>query len=308
MTKVILDTDIGTDVDDLLTLAFLLNCPEVELLGVTTAYGDTVVRGKLACRALSLAGRGDVPVKVGDSQTLMRNRPIFWLGHEGRNARVEEMPDSVVEGQGAAEFILETVAAHPGEVVLCAVAPLTNVAQAVISNPAAMNNVKRIVVMGGVFRLDDATLSLPVAEHNFRSDPEAARVVFDTDLPVTLFPLDVTLRTPFTRDDVERLWADHPLSRLLVQEIETWLSFVKKHFGQEHCYLHDPLAAASIVEPDIITRTATLGLKIECSGELTSGQSVPDKTRANVSVVTDIDLSRFYTLFMDRMGLSEKVI
>ena len=302
MPKVILDTDIGTDVDDLLTLAFLLNSPEVELLGVTAAYGDTVTRGKLAYRALSLAGREGVPVTVGDPQTLLQNRAIFWPGHEGKNARASEVPDDVFRNQNAVDFILETVAAHPGEVVLCAVAPLTNLAQAVIRNPETMKKVKNIVMMGGVFGFDDATLSLPVVEHNFRCDPEAARVVFNTDLPITLFPLDVTLKTPFTRDDVDRLRGDRPLSKLLVQELETWLAFIKKQSGRDYCHLHDPLAVASVVDPGIGTRTATTRLKIECQGELTSGQSVPvGAGRGNVEVVTDFDVSRFYTLFMDRM-------
>lgn len=303
MHKVILDTDIGTDVDDLLALTFLLNSPEVELLGVTAAYGDTFVRGKLAYRALSLAGRESIPVTLGDTQTLLRNRTIFWPGHEGKNAKIEEIPDTVFSKQNAVDFMLETIRKHPGEVILCGVAPLTNIAQAIISDPETMSKVKYIVMMGGVFGFDDVTLSLPVVEHNFRSDPEAARVVFNSDLPITLFPLDVTLKTPFMREDLEQLRVrTQPLTSLLVQEIETWLEVIKKLAGRDYCHLHDPLAAASIVDPGIVTHTVATSLKIECQGELTSGASISDSSRkANVQVVTGIDLSRFYGLFMERI-------
>ena len=295
MHKVILDTDIGTDVDDLLALTFLLNSPEIELLGVTAAYGNTLVRGKLAYRTLSLAGREDIPVTLGDSQTLLHNRNIFWPGHEGKNA--------VLSKQSAVDFILGTIRKHPGEIILCTVAPLTNIAQAIIRDPETMSKVKHIVMMGGVFGFEDVTLSLPVSEHNFRCDPEATRVVFNSDLPITLFPLDVTLKTPFMREDLEQLRTSQtPLLSLVVQEIETWLEVIKKLAGRDYCHLHDPLAAASIVDPGIVTHKVETSLKIECQGELTSGLSMADHSRqANVQVVTGIDLSRFYELFMGRM-------
>jgi purine nucleosidase len=303
MHKVILDTDIGTDVDDLLALTFLLNSPEIELLGITAAYGNTSVRGKLAYRILSLAGRETIPVTLGDSQTLLHNRNIFWPGHEGKNAKVEDIPDTVLSKQSAVDFILETIRKHPGEIILCTVAPLTNIAQAIIRDPDTMSKVKHIVMMGGVFGFEDVTLSLPVSEHNFRCDPEAARVVFNSDLPITLFPLDVTLKTPFMREDLEQLRGQqHPLLSLVVQEIETWLEVIKKLAGRDYCHLHDPLAAASIVDPGIVTQKVATSLKIECQGELTSGLSMADHSRqANVQVVTGIDLSRFYELFMRRM-------
>ena len=303
MDKVILDTDIGTDVDDLLTLALLLASPEVELLGVSAAYGDTRTRAKMVHRVLELAGRTDIPVAYGDPQTLHKNRPIFWPGHEGKNAGVDTIPDSVLSGQGSVELILEAVRAHPGEVVICAIAPLVNLAQAILRDPQTMRQVKGVYLMGGTFCLENPNLSFPTVEHNFRCDPEAARVVFDSNLPVTLFPLDVTLKTPFTRDDLERLRAaQYPLNNLVTREVEDWLLWIKAHFGRDYCHLHDPLTAAAILDPAIVTRSVPTALKIECTGEFTAGFSLPDPDReANVSVVTGVDLSRFYELFMSRM-------
>jgi purine nucleosidase len=309
MIKVILDTDIGTDVDDLLALNFLINSSEVELLGVTAAYGNTNIRGKLAYHALELAGKKHIPVTVGDTETLQRNRKIFWPGHEGKNANAESIPESVLAKQSAVEFMLETIRKHPGEVVLCAVAPLTNVAQAILQDPETMKKVKHIVMMGGVFGYDDPSLTLPVVEHNFRCDPEAAKVVFDSDLPVTLFPLDETLKTPFTRDDLEILKkSNHPLSKFLVRELETWLVFINNTFHRDYCHLHDPLAVASVIDPSIITRQVTIALEIETQGQLTSGLAISNHSRkANVNVVTGIDLSRFYELFMKRLTLPSLV-
>ena len=303
MHKTILDTDIGTDVDDLLTLAFLLACPEVELLGVSAAYGDTRTRAKMVYRVLELAGRTDIPVAYGDPQTLHKNRPIFWPGHEGKNAGVDELSDSVLSGQSSVDLILSSIRAHPGEVVLCAVAPLVNVAQALLRDPETMQKVKHVYMMGGTFCVENPKLSFPLVEHNFRCDPEAARVVFDSDLPITLFPLDVTLKTPFTKDDLERLrTARYPLNDLVTREIEDWLGWIKARFGRDYCHLHDPLTAAVILDPAIVTRSVPTALKIECQGEFTAGFNLPDPARpANVNVVTEVDLSRFYELFMGRM-------
>lgn len=301
MHKVILDTDIGTDVDDLLTLAFLLGSPDVDLLGVTAAYGDTQLRGKLARHALSLAGRSDVPVAVGELPTLRGQRKVYWAGHEGKNAYVETLP--VLEAQDAADFILQTLRRYPGEVTLLAVAPLTNVAQALERDPETMGEVGHIVMMGGVFGLGGAP-GLPAAEHNFRCDPEAAHIVFGSSLPITLFPLDMTVQTPFTREQLGRLrGCDTPLFSLIVREVETFLAFV----GRDHCHLHDPLTAASIVDPEIITGSLTTGLEIGCGDGATDGSSTPNSSNldsgkgANVRVVTAFDAPHFYELFFKRM-------
>jgi inosine-uridine nucleoside N-ribohydrolase len=129
-TKIIFDTDIGTDVDDILALSLVLASPELELIGVTTAYGDTRLRAKLTHRVLELVGRDNIPVAAGDTQTLERNRAIWMPGHEGRIARADQISDTVIARNNAVDFMLETIRAHPGEVVICAIAPLVNLAQA----------------------------------------------------------------------------------------------------------------------------------------------------------------------------------
>jgi purine nucleosidase len=187
MHKLILDTDIGTDVDDLLALSFMLASPEVDVLGITTAYGDTRLRAKIVQRALELTGRTDIPIAVSPHATFAGNREVWMAGHEGDNAGINELPESSLHPLDAPEFILETIRSHPGEVVLCAVAPLTNLAHACEKDLETMRKIRRVYVMGGVFGFDNPSLTFPSVEHNIRCDPEAARVVFDAGLPITLF-------------------------------------------------------------------------------------------------------------------------
>ena len=303
-TKIILDTDIGTDVDDILALAFVLASPEIDLLGVTAAYGDTNLRAKLTHRVLEAVGRTDIRVAAGDTQTLERNRAVWMPGHEGKIARASDLNDTVITGGNAVDFILDTVHTHPDEVVICAIAPLVNLAQAIQRDPKTMRRVKRILMMGGVFGVDDRERRLPVVEHNIRCDPEAARIVFASGLPITLFPLDVTLRTPLAQTDIDALGVSgHPLARLLHAEVVSWLSFIQREFGRERTELHDPVTIASLVDERIVTRFFDSGVRVECTGEFTTGMTIADHTtqHKNVQVVTEVDISRFFELFGDRV-------
>lgn len=218
MIKVILDTDVGTDIDDILALSLLLASPEVELLGVTTAYGDTRLRGKLVHQVLRDVGRAEqIPIAAGGPTTLNGQRKIFWPVHEGKNLD-PSISDSVMVQKHAEDFILETVAQHPGEVTIIAITPQANIARAILKAPEEMRQVKSIPMMGGVFDLSDP--EFPVAEHNIVSDPEAAKVVSDFGVPVTLLPLDVTTKTWLGPQKVELLKASpDPLAQLLHAEL-----------------------------------------------------------------------------------------
>jgi purine nucleosidase len=300
--KIILDTDIGTDVDDILALTLALNSPELELLAVTTAYGDTRLRAKLTHQVLSMAGAAQIPVAAGATTSLTGERPVWWPGHEGRNSNAHKVPDTVIGDQSAVECLLETVRAHPGEVTIVALAPLVNLAQAIERDPQIMRRVRKIVMMGGVFGFHDPLRRLPVAEHNIVCDPEAARVVFDFGLPVDLFPLDVTLSTVLLASDIQTLGeVDHPLSQLLYREVKDWLEFFRTELGRDHTQLHDPLTVASLIDPQMITQSFQAGLKIECRGEYTTGMTVTDHDRSHVRIVQAIDLPRFYELFSQRV-------
>lgn len=302
MHKIILDTDIGTDIDDILALSLLLASPEAELLGVTTAYGDTKLRAKIVHQVLAAVGRaGEVPIAPGGPSTLVGDRPIFWPGHEGKNLD-PDIPDSVMLDQRAEDFIIETVAAYPGEVTLIAIAPQANLARAILKAPETMRQVKQIFMMGGVFDLSRG--DLPAAEHNIISDPEAARIVFDFGLPITLFPLDVTTRTALGPADIARLGrATAPLAELLFRELSNWMPFIQERHGRDFTHMHDPLTAAALVRPELVTRSERMAVRIEERGEFTLGMTVPDRHAqgAPVTVAFDIDVPAFQELFLTRV-------
>jgi len=304
MHKIILDTDIGTDVDDILALSLALYSPEIELLAVTAAYGDTVNRGKLVYQVLNHAGKqNDIPVAAGRRTTLEGNRTIWEAGHEGRNAETDCLSDTVLSPLSAVDLMIRTIEEHPDEIVLCAIAPLTNVAEAVLKAPETMKKLKGIYMMGGVFGNDDRQLQMPCAEHNIICDPEAAAVVFGSGIPVTLFPLDVTLKTPLTQYDIRQLGqAADPLHKLLYTEICTWLDFIKKEFGRDHTQLHDPLTLAALADPSIIIRTLKTGIRVETRGDITTGATIPAHNGLdNVNVVLEVDISRFFESFSKRV-------
>ncbi|THF66754.1 nucleoside hydrolase [Deinococcus sp. Arct2-2] len=303
MNKVILDTDIGTDVDDILALSLLLASPELQLLGVTTAYGDTRLRAKIVHHVLAQMNlAGQVPIAPGGPATLNGEREIFWPGHEGKNIDAATIPDTVMLNQSAEDFIVETVKQHPGEITLIAIAPLANLARAIEQDPDTMRQVKQIYMMGGVFDLsrDD----LPVAEHNIVSDPEAARVVFDFGLPITLFPLDVTTRTALGPAEMARLSrAAHPLGHFLHAELVNWMPYIQARHGRDYTHMHDPLTVAALLRPALVTQWLRTRVGIEVQGEFTVGMTVPHRgaSQAQVNVAVGVDVPAFQELFVRRV-------
>lgn len=239
MHPVILDTDIGTDVDDLLALVLLAKAAEIRFCGVTTVHGDTILRAKIARVACDLLGRREVAVAAGESNTLA-NRPIFWAGHEGKG--IDGLDDADISSKvSAEEFLIQSAHKFAGSLEILAIAPLTNLARAVLNTPDFAANVKRIYLMGGAYWL-------PYHEHNIETDPEAAQAVFQSGIPITAIGLDVTLRVPFTEPDLLRLqYLPNGLGPLLEDQVRRWW----KYLGESRCYLHDPLAALAMLQPDL---------------------------------------------------------
>ncbi len=133
--RVIFDTDIGTDVDDILALAFLLGSPEIQLDGVTTVYGDVALRARMVQKLLRLRGVGGIPVHTGVGQPLLGLDPVYWPGHEGVGLLDDDDDLPAPNERHAVDFLIEHVMANPGEMTLLAVGPLTNVATAIIREP-----------------------------------------------------------------------------------------------------------------------------------------------------------------------------
>lgn len=299
---VILDTDIGTDVDDCLALAVLLGSPEIDLLGVTTVYGDVALRARMARKLLHLAGRDDVPVLEGVGAPLMRNRPVYWPGHEG--VGLLEPDDIRRFGQDtdrhAVDFLVETVMSRPGEVHLLAVGPLTNVAAAMVRQPEVAYNLARLTIMGGY--IAPWTGGRGPAEHNIACDPEAARAVLASGAPISLVPLDVTLKTVITREGVAEIReGGTPFHEAVADQVACYPPFEERG-GQT--FLHDPLAAAAVLRRDLM-EWHDLVIDVELAGRLTTGMTVARQPGpahpATASVAMTVDAVAAERFVLDRI-------
>ena len=169
MRPVIFDTDIGTDVDDILALVLLAKAPELRLIGVTTVYGDTFLRARIAQVTCDLLERKDVVVVPGEAQTLA-GRQIFWAGQEGYG-----MPGldqvKISESASAVQYLIESSGHYGNQLELLATGPLTNIASAISKSPEAVSQIKHLYLMGGAFWMDRY-------EHNIRCDPEASQAAW----------------------------------------------------------------------------------------------------------------------------------
>ncbi len=298
----LLDTDIGTDVDDCLALAVLLGSPEIDLLGVTTVYGDVALRARMARKLLHLAGRDDVPVLEGIGAPLMRNRPVYWPGHEGVGLLEDDDEDRYgrAPDRHAVDLLIDTVMDRPGEVHLLAVGPLTNVAAAMVRQPEVAYNVARLTVMGGY--IAPWTGGRGPSEHNIQCDPEAARAVFASGAPISLVPLDVTLKTVIGREGVRAIReVGTPFHEAIADQVTRYPPFEERG-GQT--FLHDPLAAAAVVQPELLG-WHELAIDVELAGRLTTGMTVarqPGPERpATASVAMEADAVAAERFILDRI-------
>ncbi len=250
--RLILDTDIGSDVDDILALVALSNMSAGHLVGVTTVHGDTALRARIArfvCNSLNIR---DVTVAAGERETI-GGRPIGrgWKGHEGQGIPdVESVEfDAGVDG---VTFLCDQVRQYQGEIDIFAIGPLTNIASAINRDPEFSNNLRHLYVMGGAFWLDRA-------EHNIVCDPEAAALVFQSNISTTVCGLDVTTKVLLRGDDVTRIGQSlETLGPILEQQVHQWWAY-KESIGDfidnsgkvTANYLHDPLALLPATYPEL---------------------------------------------------------
>ena len=290
--KIILDTDPGvgipgTDADDPIALLLALADPRLELLGVTTVFGNCPpTLGARGARAvLEAVGRADVPVSVGMATRLSGDLPGdlagIYRGERGKEGRIPlpALADSVI-GPHAADFLIETIHTHPGEVTIVAIGPQTNIALAMLKDPSIRDEIASIVFMGGALGRDPdygRGNVTPVAECNIWYDAAAADMVFRSGIDLTMVSLDVTnpnmgvvLPEQTIRNfDSGAGGAEGMLSAICVTYLDAPM------FDWAHgCVLYDPLAVALAADPRL-GRTEQMAVGVELTGALTSGQTVP---------------------------------
>ena len=299
--RVIFDTDIGTDVDDILALAFLLGCPEITIEGVTTVYGDVALRARMVQKLFQLCGIEGIPVHTGLGQPLLGLDPVYWPGHEGVGLLDENDDLPAASDTHAVDFLVGHVLANPGQITLLAVGPLTNVASAVIREPRFATSLKRLVVMGG--RIDFSDTTSGPAEHNIRCDPEAAHVVLASGAPIELVPLDVTLRAHIRQRGVDALRKrGTPYHDALAEQVARYPGFVSRGGST---FLHDPLAAMAIVRPELLGWTP-YHLGVELTGTLTRAMTVArlpdDRHPTTARVAMELDVAACEALIAERVA------
>ena len=250
--RIVLDTDIGTDVDDALALALALASPELELVAVTTVSGDTTMRARIAARLLALAGRADVPVHAGCREPLGGTAGFAWFGHEGTGI-LDESRDALAPEPAA--DALSRLFRQVDDLELVTVGPLTNVAVALERDPALARRIVRLTAMGGWLRgvVIGGNSLPPAVDYNLCSDPVAAERVLSAGIPTRLVPADVTVRVWLTDADVEALERSaSPLHAALARAVRVWSPLQRNLFAGlgaplpagNAAFLHDPLALA----------------------------------------------------------------
>ncbi len=251
--KVLFDTDIGTDIDDAWALAFIIAHAEFETLGVTITDGNTPARARLACKMLSVTGNGRIPVAVGRKITDDFDYQFAWAEDFDAKKPVET---------SAADFIVETVKRHPGEVTLVAVGPLQNIADALRKEPNLGKYVKRVVLMSGCV-YESAYAPKPIAEWNVKRSTTDAQLVYSAGLPLTIVPLDATSRVQLRDEERERMRSK---STVLTTSLEAlyrlWLAD-----RDSRMTLHDQLAVAEAASPGtFFGRRPRLNLRVDDEG------------------------------------------
>jgi purine nucleosidase len=263
--RLVLDTDIGTDVDDVLALAAILGSPELALDGVTTVYGDVLLRARMVARVTRTAGRSVGPIVPGRSTT-RSGRPVWWPGHEGRL-----LPGLDQEQVAVGEDPIALLESAP---VVAAIGPLTNIAEA---------SVQDLYMMCGHFTHQTGG-SVGRIEHNVRCDVTAADAVFRSGCRATVIGLEQTERVRLGGSVVEQIEATGELGRLLAAEMRQFWQFIDGDSNVPH----DPLAVLMITSPELFS-FATGRITVDPEDGETTFSPEPDGPHR---IVTDLDPER----------------
>ena len=336
--------DVDTGIDDSLALLYAAASPEAELVAVTCVAGNVDAR-QVAVNTLAvleLAGRGDVEVALGREVPLVRRLETTPETHGPRGLGYAELPPATasLSKRHAVDLLIEEARRRPRELTLVTLGPLTNLAIAVLREPELPRLYRGYVLMGGAYRSPGNTS--PTTEWNINVDPDAAKVVFtawaaareadpSVPRPVAL-GLDVTEKAKITPEHVvalarragstpddslalirgedpmhaTRSVASNPVVRFVADALRFYMEFHSRYDGFYGAFIHDPLAVAAALDPDLI-RTEALTVDVELGGTLTTGETVTDWRRVwkrppNLDVAVEADAATFLERFVERVG------
>ncbi len=305
MKSIILDVDTG--IDDSMAIAYAVHSPELNVLGITTVFGNITVEEATRNTLVVLDQlERPLPVYPGEAKPLQRDytKPFarHIHGEDGIGNQYREPSARQPEALSGPAFIVQQIMDNPGEVIVIAVGPLTNIARALQLEPRIAENIERLIVMGGAVTVPGNVT--PYAEANTYSDPDAAAIVFHSGMSVTLVGLDVTMQTLLTAEHLEQ-W------RSLNTNLATFLADMTDFYMEAYkgvitsgrgCALHDPLAVGVAIDPSFV-RTESYAVHVEC-GDLDSlGKTtgVHESPFPHIDVALDVDADRFVDHFLSRI-------
>jgi purine nucleosidase len=282
---VILDTDIGDDIDDAFALALALQSPELRILGVTTAFGDTELRARLVDRYLAALGRSDIPVAAGVPTP---HSNIFTQAAYAMREPERKHPDGVA-------FLLDQIRSHPEQITLIGIGPLTNVQAAIERDPVTFR--KRVVIMGGsIYRgydTKDGVNRQPAAEWNIKCDPAGVKALLAAGVPVFMMPLDST-QIHLEAVDRDTIFAHgSPLTDQLTLLYHEWMGASEGHWTTPT--LFDPVAVTYAFRSDLCPAKP---MRIDVDDK---GFTRPVEGAPNASVCLQSNEAGFLHLLGDRL-------
>lgn len=302
-TPIVLDCDPGHD--DAIALLLALASPELELLGVTTTYGNQTLEKTTtnALRVLELVGRGDVPVAAGADRPLERELVVAAHVHGESGLDGPALPEASGDptSDDAVAFVAERLAAVGAPVTIVATGPLTNVARYLATHGSS--GIDRIVLMGGAIAEGNFT---PAAEFNIWCDPEAAAVVFASGLDVTMMGLDVTHQALLGPAVEERLRAAGRIGSFVADLNVFFTRYHRETYGWEGAPIHDAVAVAHLLRP-VLIETRHRNVRVELESDLCRGRTVVDLWRRtehapNAHVGVRLDADGFFELLVERIA------
>lgn len=318
--RVVIDTDPG--LDDALALILALKSPELKVEAITTVTGNAEVDicTKNVFTTLSLLNLGKkIPVVVKGCEKPLKGNPknskyiygkdglgeLFRYFDDGKRRYPE--PNLTLNPKPASDFIAELSEEFPNEITLITLGPLTNVATAILKNRQPLK-VKEIFMMGGALRVPGNATS--VAEFNFFADPEAANIVLNSGIQITMVPLDVTEITIFYTEHFRNLTVTNNTRMLqFIKDASTRaIDYNSKNYGFSGFRLHDPLTVGVTINPQFVVMKE-LSVDVEAKGGLTRGMSVADfrgllsssKTKTNVKACLEVNKDQFLNFFIERL-------
>ena len=302
---IILDVDPGHD--DAVAIMLACGARDLDLLAVTTVAGNVPLEKttRNALRVLSLISHTGVPVAAGASSPLHRPLRTAEDIHGESGLEGPEIPDAsfAADERGATALIADALRGSPEPVTLVPVGPLTNVATFLREHPELKERIARISLMGGSIGLGNTT---PAAEFNVYVDPEAAREVFESGLPITMSGLDVTHQAGAGRAEREKLRSLGRIGGVVAELLEYFASTYESVFGFDAPPLHDAVAVAAVLKPGLL-KTRAMRVEVECESELTRGETVCDfygvtGEPPNAEVGVELDREGFFELLYRTLG------